>query len=108
MQDTAADQALAAHDPLSLYGTQVDSRLLLGTALYPSPDIMARSVKASGCGIVTVSLRRESARHGAGNKFWDIIQGLGVRVLPTPPAAGRSRRPSPRRRWRARYSAHRG
>jgi thiazole synthase len=72
--------------PLTLYGSEVASRLLLGTALYPSPDVMARSVKAAGAGIVTVSLRREAARAGAdkraGERFWEIVQGLGVRVLP--------------------------
>jgi thiazole synthase len=81
MQDHAPGMAKTP-DPLTLYGTEVASRLLLGTALYPSPDIMAQSVKASGCGIVTVSLRRESARVQTGGKFWDIIQGLGVRVMP--------------------------
>jgi thiazole synthase len=81
VQDKAPDQTATA-DPLRLYGADIASRLLLGTALYPSPDVMARSVKASACGIVTVSLRRESARVQTGGKFWDIIQGLGVRVMP--------------------------
>jgi thiazole synthase len=79
MQDTANPSSTR---PLTLYGETVTSRLLLGTALYPSPDIMARSVKASRCEIVTVSLRRESARAKAGERFWEIVQGLGVRVLP--------------------------
>jgi thiazole synthase len=79
MQDTARDDSGSA---LTLYGTAVRSRLLLGTALYPSPDVMARSVKASGTDIVTVSVRRESARARTGERFWEIIQGLGVRVLP--------------------------
>ena len=81
MQDKAPEHTDTA-DLLRLYGTEVVSRLLLGTALYPSPEIMAQSVKASACGIVTVSLRRESARVSTGSKFWDIIQGLGVRVMP--------------------------
>ena len=80
MQDTPRTATSA--DPLRLYGTEVASRLLLGTALYPSPDIMAQSVQASACGIVTVSLRRENARDKNGGRYWDIIQGLGVRVLP--------------------------
>jgi thiazole synthase len=80
MQDTA--HTATTIDPLRLYGAELASRLLLGTALYPSPDIMAQSVKASTCGIVTVSLRRENARDKNGGRFWDIIQGLGVKVLP--------------------------
>ena len=46
---------------MKLYGQDFASRLLIGTALYPSPAIMEAALKASGAGIVTVSLRRESA-----------------------------------------------
>ncbi|MEM6905523.1 MAG: thiazole synthase [Pseudomonadota bacterium] len=67
---------------LELYGTEIASRLMLGTALYPSPAIMTGAVKASGAEIVTVSLRRESAAAREGQAFWQIIQDLGVRVLP--------------------------
>ncbi len=71
---------------MRLYDTELRSRLLLGTALYPSPAEMAASIEASGAEIVTVSLRRESA-HGeggveAGQRFWALIRALGVRVLP--------------------------
>ncbi|WP_186396182.1 thiazole synthase [Stappia sp. TSB10GB4] len=64
------------------YGETVESPLLLGTALYPSPAIMAEAVRASGCDIVTVSLRRESGSGRAGQDFWGFIRDLGVRVLP--------------------------
>ena len=43
---------------LRLYDTEVTSRLLLGTARYPSPAIMEEAIRASGTQIVTVSLRR--------------------------------------------------
>jgi thiazole synthase len=71
---------------MRVYGTTLSSRLLLGTALYPSPAIMAEAIRASGTEVVTVSLRRESA-HGAGGieagrQFWALIQSLGLRVLP--------------------------
>ena len=69
-------------DALSFYGETVSSRLLAGTALYPSPSIMADAIKASGAGIVTVSLRRESGAGRAGESFWALIRSLGVRVLP--------------------------
>lgn len=68
--------------PLTFYGQPFTSRLLLGTALYPSPQIMAEAVKASKAGIVTVSLRREQARGRTGERFLELIRGLGVRVLP--------------------------
>jgi thiazole synthase len=67
---------------LELYGHQVSSRLLLGTALYPSPAIMAEAITASGAEIATVSLRRETSGGKTGGKFWSLIQSLGVRVLP--------------------------
>lgn len=68
--------------PFTVYGTSLASRLLLGTALYPSPQIMADAVKASGAGIVTVSLRREQARGRSGERFLDLIRALDVKVLP--------------------------
>ena len=64
------------------YDVDLRSRLILGTARYPSPAILADAVKASGCEVVTVSLRRESGHERAGQAFWEIIRGLGVRVLP--------------------------
>lgn len=67
---------------LELYGQKVASRLLLGTALYPSPAIMAEAIKASGADIVTVSLRRETSGGKTGGKFWSLIQSLDMRVLP--------------------------
>jgi thiazole synthase len=68
--------------PFTAYGQTLPSRLLLGTAQYPSPHILSEAVKASGAGVVTVSLRRESARLKSGQRFWEIIAALGVRVLP--------------------------
>lgn len=67
---------------VAYYGIEVESRLMLGTALYPSPAIMGEAIRASGAQIVTVSLRRESAGQMAGQAFWELIRGLGVRVLP--------------------------
>ncbi len=69
-------------EPLRFYGEAVPSRLLIGTALYPSPQIMADAVRASKAGIVTVSLRREQARGATGERFLDLIRALDVRVLP--------------------------
>src|ERR1700731_359829 len=69
-------------DPLTLYGVEFSSRLLAGTAQYPSPAILSRAIAAAKAGIVTVSLRRESGGSRAGERFWSIIRELGVRVLP--------------------------
>jgi thiazole synthase len=67
---------------MRLYGQDFASRLLIGTALYPSPSIMEEALRASGAGIVTVSLRREAGGGKAGDAFWRIIQSLGAKVLP--------------------------
>lgn len=69
-------------DDLSFYGRALSSRLLLGTAQYPSPAILAEAVRESGAGIVTVSLRRESGHARAGQDFWRLVREIGVDVLP--------------------------
>lgn len=61
------------------YGEMVESALMLGTAGYPSPAVLAQAFHASGAGVATVSLRREA---GGGQDFWALVQGLGVRLLP--------------------------
>jgi thiazole synthase len=78
----AIEPAATARAPLALYGVELTSRLLLGTARYPSPQILARAVEASGAGVVTVSLRREQARERSGERFLELIRSLGVLVLP--------------------------
>jgi thiazole synthase len=70
------------HEPFALYGMNLASRLLLGTAEYPSPDILARAVEASGASVVTVSLRREQVRGRTGERFLELIEATGARVLP--------------------------
>jgi thiazole synthase len=66
----------------TVYGVTLASRLMLGTSHYPSPAILADAARASEAGIVTVSLRRESARLREGQDFWRLIRDIGVRVLP--------------------------
>jgi thiazole synthase len=69
-------------DKASFYGKTFTSRLLVGTALYPSPKIMQDAIRASGAGILTVSLRRETAGGKTGDGFWSLIRELGLKVLP--------------------------
>ena len=67
---------------LQLYQAAVRSRLLLGSARYPSPAVLADAVRAARAEIVTVSLRRESGGERSGQAFWSLIRELSVRVLP--------------------------
>jgi thiazole synthase len=64
------------------YGANLSSRLMLGTAQYPSPAILTDAFRRSAAGVATVSVRRESGRDGEGQDFWDLIAALGVKVLP--------------------------
>jgi thiazole synthase len=64
---------------LTIAGVTLGSRLLLGTAGYPNQRLMVAAVEASGCEMVTVSIRRVSlAGHGS-----DTVSLLkGRRFLP--------------------------
>lgn len=69
-------------DRLVIYGEIFNSRLLLGTALYPSLPIMKKAIERSGANIITLSLRRQSPEVAGGNSFWQEIQSLGLTLLP--------------------------
>ena len=63
---------------LKLYDAEIASRLLLGTARYPSPAMLAEAVRRSKTDIVTVSLRRETAGGKSGGGFFR--QSAAMRV----------------------------
>ncbi len=67
------------HDPFTIAGTAVGSRLLLGTAGYPNQRILRDAVEASACEIVTVSVRRISLK-GHGSDTVGLLAGR--RFLP--------------------------
>jgi thiazole synthase len=71
-----------AGKPLTVYGTELVSRMFLGSAQYPSPQILLDAVKASRAEVITVSLRRESPKENGGQRFFDLIKSAGVRVMP--------------------------
>ncbi len=63
-------------------GKKLNSRFLIGSALYPSPKIMEDAIKASGAEVVTISLRRESASGKNSQRFFEIIKSLNINLLP--------------------------
>ena len=67
---------------MKFYEVDLQSRLLLGTAQYPSPAILLDAIRASRCQVLTVSLRRESGGDRNGQGFWSLLRGAGVHVLP--------------------------
>lgn len=66
----------------SFYGVELANPLMLGTAQYPSPAILAEAFQRSKAAVATVSLRRESGTDSAGQAFWQMVRGLGVHILP--------------------------
>ena len=66
---------------LTVYGTELASRFLLGSAGYPSPQVLRKAIAASGTQVVTVGLKRSLARAGD-NGFVQGIVDSGVHLLP--------------------------
>lgn len=71
-----------SNNKLTIYGQEFDSRLLIGSALYPSIKTMREAIVASDSDIVTLSLRRQSPEDNGGAEFWQEIQNLNVTLLP--------------------------
>jgi thiazole synthase len=69
-------------DGLRLYDVELNSRLLVGTALYPSPEIMTAAIAASGSDMITLSLRRQNPADNQGHAIWQKIQQSGCVLLP--------------------------
>lgn len=67
---------------MNIYGRTFDSRIMIGTARYPSPAIMQAALAAAQPALVTVSLRREAAGDKAGSAFWALVREAGFPVLP--------------------------
>jgi thiazole synthase len=60
----------------------LESRMLLGTSRFPSPQVMIDAIQRSGTQVVTVSLRRQSPNGEGGESFWNLIKNLDVKILP--------------------------
>jgi len=65
-----------------LAGQVLKNRMLLGTARYPSPQILLESIQRSLVEVITVSLRRESALENEGTRFWDYLKESRCHILP--------------------------
>jgi thiazole synthase len=67
-------------DPLTIAGTELRSRLLLGTGGFRSLDALAAAIEASQAELVTVALRRIDP--GQRGSIVDVLDTAGVRLLP--------------------------
>ena len=70
-------------DPLTLYGRRFATRLLLGTARYDSPSLLADAISAADPAMLTVSLRRQfSGSKNSGQSFWNMLRETQRTILP--------------------------
>jgi thiazole synthase len=67
-------------DPFVIAGTEMRSRLLLGTGGFRSLDALKAAIEASEAELVTVALRRIDP--DARGSIVDVLDGAGVRLLP--------------------------
>jgi len=58
------------------------SRLLVGTAKYPSPEVMVQAIEASGAEIVTVAIRRMPVDQPEYSYVYEFIKQKGLTILP--------------------------
>jgi len=82
---TPATSAASAVDTWSVGSVSLGSRFLLGTAGYPSPQVLHDALVVSGAQIVTVGLKRTLAAAGDNGHVAMIREALretGARLLP--------------------------
>jgi thiazole synthase len=80
MAISAQHHASTDADELVIAGRALRSRLLLGTGGFPSLELMAAAIEASGCELVTVALRRVDP--SARGSLIEVLADAGVQLLP--------------------------
>jgi thiazole synthase len=81
----APDTSMSTDDPWRVGGVSLRSRFLLGTAGYPSPQVLFDALIAAQTQVVTVGLKRTLAAAGDNGHVAMIQQALretGARLLP--------------------------
>jgi thiazole synthase len=66
---------------LRIADVELQSRFFLGTAGYPSPEVLRQAIEAAGTQVVTVGLKRQLAA-GTPGDFYRLLQATGARLLP--------------------------
>jgi thiazole synthase len=80
-EGTASPEALADR-PLLVAGTELRSRLFVGTGRYRSDQDMLAALEASGCELVTVAIRRLDLDDPKRKTILDVIDWNRYRILP--------------------------
>lgn len=68
--------------PLTVAGRTFASRLFVGTGKYSSHEVMRGALAASGCGVVTVAVRRERLFNEQGKSLLEFIDLTKYTILP--------------------------
>ena len=66
----------------NLAGRKLGSRLILGTAAYPSLEVMNQAIRASHTEVITLSIKRQAPLGKGGDSFWRSVQDLNCHLLP--------------------------
>ena len=68
----------------TLFGEQLSSRFLLGTAGYSSPAVLQDAIAAAGAEILTMGIKRQAANVAASgdNQWWSLVRNTGRLILP--------------------------
>ena len=69
-------------DTWTIEGREFNSRLLLGTAMYPSREVMLDALKASGTQVATVALRRVKPDTNKDVNLYKVLRDAGYLILP--------------------------
>ncbi len=79
---TPMHDAEPGQTPLHIAGRSFDSRLLVGTGKYKTPELMRDALDASGCRVVTVAVRRERLYNEQGKSLLDSLDLSRYTILP--------------------------
>ena len=72
----------AFQDSWTVGDLTLSSRVLLGTASYPSTDTMLKALEVSGTQFVTASLRRVSTESNGNENLYQLLKERGYNLLP--------------------------
>lgn len=70
------------NDLLNIGGVDFSSRLFVGTGKFASPDVMLKSIKASGSQMITVAMKRVNMMNEATDDMLTHINREHVQLLP--------------------------
>jgi thiazole synthase len=71
-----------SEDVLRFGPYELQSRVLVGTSMYPNPQVMLDALAASGTELVTVAIRRINLHDQSEESLLDLLRRAGYKLLP--------------------------